>query len=83
MEEITTNDHNCTTTIAMVVSSLDGYLSESEEKAFLEQVNCCGHCLEKYKIEKSFKKFLLMKISTKTADQTLIQKIKERIQSIQ
>lgn len=81
MEHPIEHKHNCDETIAKVVLSLDDDLSEAEEQDFLKEVNGCNHCLEKYDIEKSFKEFLRIKITSHKVDPAVIKKIKDNIKS--
>jgi len=71
--------HDCKEVISKVNAVLDGELSTDEEKRFLDQVNCCPSCLKKYKIEQSFKKFLVQKIEKKCISTNLIETIKMKI----
>jgi mycothiol system anti-sigma-R factor len=73
------NMYDCNETLKHVVMALDGELSTEEEKQFLEHINDCSHCLEKYEIEKSFKKYLTEKISRHTIPAHLIDQIRSRI----
>jgi len=62
-----------------VMNALDGRMSEEEEKKFLEQVNECPHCLSRYDIETSFKKFLKTKIEMQKVSKDCIDSIKAKI----
>ena len=81
MDNSTNHEHSCDDTIAKVVLSLDGSLTETEEREFLDEVNCCSHCLQRYDIEKSFKEFLQQKVSKRKTDPSIIEKIKNDIKS--
>ena len=81
MDNSTNNEHSCVETIAKVVLSLDGDLSQAEEREFLIEVNCCSHCLKRYDIERSFKEFLQQKVSNHKVDPSVIAKIKSEIKS--
>ncbi len=81
MEHPIEHNHNCDETIAKVVLSLDGGLSEAEEQEFLKEVNGCLDCLRIYDIEKSFKEFLQIKIASHKVDPAVIKKIKDNIKS--
>ncbi len=72
-------DHNCAEIISKVMLILDGRLTIEEEKEFLVEVEKCPFCLEKYDIEKSFKDFLIHKISQKKVPTSLVQNIKDKI----
>lgn len=71
--------HNCESTMRKVMSALDGQLSSEEEQKFLAQVNECPHCLSRFDIEASFKKFLKNKIETKQVSKDCIDSIKSKI----
>jgi hypothetical protein len=58
---------------------LDGALSENEEKEFLDQLNECSCCLDKYNIEKSFKTFLQYKVERKTVSQECVDSLKQKL----
>ena len=73
------NVYNCKDTLKHVMMALDGELSVNEEKAFLDHINHCSRCLEKYEIEKSFKQFLTEKILRHHIPNQLIDQIRSRI----
>ena len=75
-------NHDCSKVILKVTLSLDGELSSDEEKRFLDEIQRCPHCLEKFHIEKSFKEFLVNKVQKKEVSTRLIDKIKEKIKSL-
>lgn len=71
--------HDCNEILSKVYLALDGALSNDEEREFLEQLNQCSCCLEKYEIEKSFKLFLQMKIERKTVSTQCIEAIRQKL----
>jgi mycothiol system anti-sigma-R factor len=71
--------YDCTETLKKVMLALDGELSPDEEERFLSHLNCCSRCLEKFKIEQSFKEFLAEKIARHTIPSHLIDQIRSRI----
>jgi len=76
------HEHQCTNLIERVQRALDGRLSLTEEKAFLEEITECDCCLETYRIEKSFRYFLTEKIAKRKVKDDLVSKIKDKISSI-
>ncbi len=74
--------YDCNETLRHVMMALDGELTQAEEKAFLVHINQCSPCLEKYEIEKSFKKFLTEKLCRHHVPPQLIEQIKSRISGI-
>lgn len=79
MSEKVQNTHNCEEIMSKVILSLDGALSPSEEKQFLEELKKCSCCLSKYEIEKSFKDFLAQKANKSCCFETLASSIKSKI----
>ena len=77
----TKSGYNCNETLQHVMRALDNELNEEEEKAFLDHVNCCSKCLEKYQIEKSFKSFLSEKIAHHQVSSNLVEQIRLRIRN--
>ncbi|MBA3647311.1 MAG: zf-HC2 domain-containing protein [Chitinophagales bacterium] len=75
----TKKEDNCKETLKRVILSLDGELTEEEEKNFLQHINTCSHCLEKYNIEKCFKEFLTQKLKRHTAPIQIADKIRAHI----
>ena len=74
--------HNCKDIISKVFLILDGELSIDEEKEFLNELNCCTSCLEKYNIERSFKSFLCAKINKKTVSIETVSTIKAQLNAM-
>lgn len=79
MEKNNTN-HNCDQIISKVFLALDGEMTAEEEKTFLNEINQCSCCLEKYQIEKSFKEFLSKKVKHECCFETLANNIKDKLQ---
>jgi anti-sigma factor (TIGR02949 family) len=77
MEKNTT--HHCDQLISKVFLALDGEMSADEEKKFLDEINQCSCCLEKYQIEKSFKEFLSKKVKHECCFETLANSIKDKL----
>jgi mycothiol system anti-sigma-R factor len=73
------DNYNCRQTLQKVMLALDDELSEDEQRHFMQHLNGCNGCLEKFEIEKSFKKFLCDKISRRPVPQQLIDEIKSQI----
>ena len=73
------NKHSCRTLLQKVMLSLDGEMSEEEERVFFDEVTKCSTCLEHYNIEKSFKEFLCAKIARKTISPDVIISIREKV----
>ena len=71
--------HNCDKILSKVFLALDGELTSEEEIFFLKEINQCEGCLEKYKIEKSFKEFLSMKVRKECCFETLAQNIRDKL----
>jgi hypothetical protein len=74
--------HDCNEILSKVSLALDGALTSDEEKEFLEQLNQCSCCLEKYNIEKSFKLFLQMKVERKPVSQRCIDSLREKLMQL-
>lgn len=74
-----TTHHNCQELISRVFLALDGAMSKEEEQKFLEELNSCNCCLEKYQVERSFKEFLSLKISRKCCSESLATDIRRKI----
>ena len=77
----TKSGYDCKETLQHVMGALDNELSVEEEKEFLDHVNCCSKCLEKYQIEKSFKIFLSEKIVHHHVSSNLVEQIRTRIRN--
>jgi anti-sigma factor (TIGR02949 family) len=73
------DDHNCQEVLNRVHLCLDGEMTPSEERAFLEEIRSCSCCLEKYNIEKNFKEFLTSKIERKTVNAELVETIRGQV----
>ena len=71
--------HDCTALMRKVMMSLDGEMTEQEEKEFLADINQCSHCLDNYQIEKSFKQFLSSKLKRLSIPSSLIKDIRNKI----
>ncbi len=71
--------HDCRDTLRKVELALDGELSDKQAKEFLDDLNICSHCLEKYHVEKSFKEFLTKKIERKTITTSVVESIRSQI----
>ena len=71
--------NECQETLKKVMSALDDELTEEEEKEFLNHINGCSHCLEKYEIEKCFKEFLTEKITRHNTPTAIADKIRAHI----
>ena len=76
------NKHDCSKVLSKVFLSLDGALTPSEEKEFLEEINKCSCCLDAFHIEQAFKQFLLNKVERKEVKPHLIADIKSKIKEI-
>lgn len=81
MAKTNLDSHNCNRLMQLVNLSLDGGLTQDEEKHFLHEINTCSHCLSRYNIEKSFKSFLNNKVEKKQVSQQCIDAIKLKIQT--
>jgi anti-sigma factor (TIGR02949 family) len=73
------HNHNCNEILAKVSSVLDGALTNEEEQEFLNQLNECSCCLDKYNIEKSFKTFLQRKVERKTVSQECVDSLRQKL----
>ncbi|MEO5674013.1 MAG: hypothetical protein ABIQ74_05150 [Chitinophagales bacterium] len=71
--------HNCDSTLKKVMLSLDNEMSEEDEKQFLDEINQCSYCLEKFNIEKSFKEYLCGKIRRRAVPLNLADQIRAHI----
>jgi len=74
--------HQCDQMLSKVFLVLDGEMNEAEEKSFLNEINQCSGCLEKYNIEKSFKEFLSKKVNQECCFETLAQNIRTKLQNL-
>lgn len=70
---------SCSEFIERVVASLDGALSEEEEKEMLAQIADHDCCLERVNIARCYKTFLAEKLERKRVDSSVIESIKARI----
>ncbi|MCY7409028.1 MAG: hypothetical protein LH473_02050 [Chitinophagales bacterium] len=75
--------HDCKATLERVMLALDGELSETEEKVFLDELNCCSWCLDKFEIEKSFKEYLCDKVKRHTVSSLVVDQIRAKIHNVQ
>jgi hypothetical protein len=73
------HNHDCNEILSKVSLALDGALTSEEEKEFLDQLNQCSCCLDKYQIEKSFKIFLQLKVERKVVSQPCIESLKQKL----
>ena len=67
--------HDCRNFVEKVFLVLDGELPEQERNLFITDIQRCKGCLEHYHIEKTFKEFLVAKVSRKEC----IEKLKNDI----
>lgn len=72
-------DNMCFKVVERIPLYLDGEMSEFEVPIFLEHVEHCHKCLEKYEIEKSFKEVIRQKCERKCVNQQLVSNIKNKI----
>jgi len=73
--------HSCDSTLKKVMLALDNEMSVEEEKKFLEEINSCSRCLEKFNIEQEFKKYLSEKIKRHACTTNLAEQIRASIQT--
>jgi len=73
------HNHNCNEILSKVSLVLDGALTNEEEQEFLNQLNECSCCLDKYQIEKSFKTFLQYKVEKKKVSQECVDSLKQKL----
>jgi hypothetical protein len=71
--------HNCNATLQKVMLALDDELSPEEEKKFLDEINSCSYCLEKFQIEQAFKKYLCDKVKRHNCSPSLADQIRTEI----
>lgn len=62
--------------------SLDGSLSENQEKDLMNEINKYPCCLEKFEVAQSFKQFLCSKIQRKHVPPSTIAVIKDKVHQI-
>jgi len=72
-------DNMCFKVVGKIPQYLDGEMSEFEIPIFLEHVEQCHKCLEKYEIEKTFKEVLRQKCERKAVNAQLVNSIKNKI----
>lgn len=71
--------HDCKDLLEKVLLALDGELSTEDEKLFLAELQKCDHCLSKYEIEQTFKKFLCDKIKQVPVNPDMVSNIKNTV----
>lgn len=71
--------HDCSKVLAKVFLALDGEMNSGEEQEFLNEINHCPSCLQKYDIEKSFKSFLHNKVHKKHIPDSTVSSIRNKI----
>jgi len=69
----------CEEVMEKVIQSLDGELSEHEEKILLDNLKNHACCLQKMNIARSYKIFLCHKVQRKKISATVVNGIKDRI----
>lgn len=72
-------DNMCFKVVGKIPQYLDGEMSEFEIPIFLEHVEHCHKCLEKYEIEKTFKEAVRQKCERKIVNNELVNNIKNKI----
>ncbi len=72
-------DNMCFKVVGKIPQYLDGEMSEFEIPIFLEHVEHCHKCLEKYEIEKTFKEVVRQKCERKAVNNQLVSNIKNKI----
>lgn len=72
-------DNMCFKVVGKIPQYLDGEMSEFEIPIFLEHVEHCHKCLEKYEIEKTFKEVVRQKCERKLVNNQLVNNIKNKI----
>ena len=75
-------DNMCYKVVEKIPQYLDGEMSEFEIPIFLEHVQHCHKCLEKYEIEKNFKEVVKQKCERKCVNDSLVNNIKNKIQML-
>ncbi len=75
--------HDCKATLEKVMLALDGELTTEQEKLFLDELNCCSWCLDKFEIEKSFKEYLCDKVKRHTVSSSVVDQIRAKIHNVQ
>ncbi len=63
--------HDCRNFVEKVFLVLDGELPEKERNLFITDIQRCKGCLEHFHIEKTFKEFLVAKVSRKECTEKL------------
>jgi mycothiol system anti-sigma-R factor len=69
----------CFKVVEKIPQYLDGEMSEFEIPIFLEHVEHCHKCLEKYEIEKTFKDLVRQKCERKCVNAQQVNLIKNKI----
>lgn len=72
-------DNMCFKVVEKIPQYLDGEMSEFEIPIFLEHVEHCHKCLEKYEIEKTFKDLVRQKCERKCVNAQQVNLIKNKI----
>lgn len=75
-------DNMCYKVVEKIPQYLDGEMSEFEIPIFLEHVEHCHKCLEKYELEKSFKEVVKQKCERKCVNEALVNSIRNKIQML-
>ncbi len=71
--------HDCDKVMRQIELALDGQLSTNEEQQLVHSLEECNYCMNKYKIEKSFKDLIIASIKKKCVPPQLIDQIKSII----
>jgi len=74
--------HNCDATMQKVMLALDDELTPDEERNFLDELNRCSSCLEKFQIEKSFKDYLCTKVKRHSVSVKAAEEIRIHIRNV-
>lgn len=73
---------NCRDALAKLYEYLDSELSVDEKQEVQTHLEVCGHCLEQYKLEEDFNKFVQQKIKSPADIQQLKSKVLAEIEKI-
>ena len=68
-------EHNCQDSERFIHRILDGGCSPMERTHFMQQIQNCPRCLDKFQQEQSFRVFLQNKFPKKTCSQSLLTNI--------
>lgn len=74
-------EHNCKECEGYIQQVLDGACNAQQENYFVQEINQCPRCADKYQQEQSFRVFLQNKLPKKSCSKTLLSNIMSGIRN--